>query len=202
MAACFRTRKDAAKLEAAELLVGMLDQLRGSCAPGTATYKAVGSLKAGWQLDVGVGLVQVFGSKLGAQLRATALKLAALTIEWHGIAWTVAPTSATKAKVKPPLADGELGATASDIDTTDPITLLALLVEVCTIEMRMALEDRSEVCIDILLCEFPALCVFLHPTDNMFVCVNARWRIVYRFVVASAWHSFILLLRPAVLHGF
>jgi hypothetical protein len=117
--------------------LGRLDHLRGGFSADSPTYRAVAANKATWSLDVGAGLVKVLGSKLDADLRTLALKLAALTVEWHGIDWTVAPTSATKAKA-PPTAPSDVDANSEgDVDKTRPITLLAVLVEVCTIEMRM-----------------------------------------------------------------
>lgn len=141
MAACFAVREDDGKFEAAELLVALLDHIRGTFALDTPTFKAVSSAaKAEWPNRVAQGLATVLQSKLGPDMREMLLQLAALAVEWHGIGWAAKaiPTKARKAAAA-------AAAPAAAGSTADPTTLLALLVELCCIELRMALEDRSVV---------------------------------------------------------
>ena len=116
-ARCFALRNDGAKFDAAGCLAGVLDYIHGTYDPASATLVALQKSKA-WSKLVGIGLKQVLGSRVGPEVRNTALRLAGLTIQLRGCGWA-------------------LGTKINGAE------LLVLLVHLASVEMRMALEDRS-----------------------------------------------------------
>jgi hypothetical protein len=114
IASAFETRQDAGKFAACGGLAALLDLIKGSFELESATMTAVSKAGA-WQQSVAAGLREVLGSKLGEGERDDALRLAAVTTEFsRSVEWT---GSADK--------------------------LLPLLIRTASVELRMALEDRT-----------------------------------------------------------
>lgn len=114
IAATFAQREDAAKFAACHALASVLDLIRGSFEPNSATVAAITNLGQ-WQAFAAKGLRDILGSKLGEKERDEALKLAAVTTEFS---------------------DGILWAVEAD-------KLLPLLIRTSSVELRMAIEDRA-----------------------------------------------------------
>jgi hypothetical protein len=114
VAAAFERRQDRGKFAACAGLGRLLDLVRGTFDPTSATATAV-TRHAGWQASVAAGLRDVLSSKLGPSEREDAMRLAAVTTEFGGgVLWAVGAPK-----------------------------LVPLLARHASVEIRMALEDRS-----------------------------------------------------------
>lgn len=139
VAASFARRNDEAMFEACGALGTILTVVSEFCEPGTQAAAAVlGSNN--WPSSTASGLRKTLGGRLGPAERLLVFRVAAVTTElMKGIGWTllVSPVAPSVGNFFDRAGDTPVPASSS------PGELALLLTRLASVELRMALEDRS-----------------------------------------------------------
>eukprot|EP00039_Didymoeca_costata_P029930 m.27087 g.27087 ORF g.27087 m.27087 type:complete len:535 (-) comp7860_c0_seq1:1170-2774(-) len=149
---CFSSRQDAVKFVVCEQLIGLLDYVLGvSTESDTNSDSAKTNLKKVlvdtsdlWVKSsdgVAWGLYDMLSSRLTEELRGAALRLGALVCEACGETWLLVKPSRKESPKKESKDENE---EKGPLPKTKPNrSVLALVIHLCSVELRMALEDRS-----------------------------------------------------------